>query len=295
MPDPAAYRTIQTPDGRDLETAAFGDPDGPTVFFHHGTPASVTHAWMELRHAADGLFVLTISRAGYSTSSRRAGRSIADVADDARAALDAWGRGEYLSVGHSGGGPHALACAALDAPRCVGALSLAGVTPVDVDFDWTEGMAPENVEEFRLAKEGGEAYEASMRHDAERYGGATAETIVGLYGELLSAPDRASLAGAEERELFARTSREAFAVGHWGFYDDDRAFFSPWGFDVGSIGVPVEVWYADVDAMVPPTHGAWLAAHIPGATARRFATEGHLSMISNHQAELGAAMRAALA
>lgn len=288
-------RVVVTPDGRDLQTAAFGDESGPTVLFHHGSPASSSTAWAELRLAADGLFVVTTSRAGYAESSRRAGRSVADVVDDARVALDAWGRGEYLSVGHSGGGPHALACAALDAPRCVGAISLAGVAPIDAGFDWTEGMGEENVREFRVAMEGGPAYEAAMAEAAAAFGAATAETIVGLFDTLLSPPDLAALADEGERERLALSSREAFARGPWGFYDDDRAFLSRWGFDVRAIDAPVEVWFAGLDLMVPATHGEWLSATVPGARARRFDDEGHLSLISSHVDELGAAMRAALA
>ncbi|HEV2427457.1 MAG TPA: alpha/beta hydrolase, partial [Acidimicrobiales bacterium] len=284
---------VRIPDGRDLETAAFGDEGAPTVFFHHGTPASATTAWAELRHAADGLFVVTTSRAGYSLSSRRSGRRVADVVDDVRVALDAWGRGDYLAVGHSGGGPHALACAALDAPRCVGAFSLAGVAPTDAGFDWTEGMAQENVDEFALAMAGGPEYEAAMEGYAATFGEATADTIMGLFGGLMSEPDRAALRDPVELELFARICREAFATGHWGFYDDDRAMLSAWGFDAADIAVPVEVWYAGVDYMVPATHGRWLAARIPGARERYFESEGHMSLITNHPGELNEAMRAA--
>ena len=158
-----------------------------------------------------------MSRAGYGKSSRLEGRDVASVVSDARAALDSLGRDDYVAVGWSGGGPHALACAALDAPRCRAAWSLAGVVPTTLDFDWTEGMGPENVEEFALAKEGGPEYEAVMAVDGRRARRGERETTSSrLFGGLLSEPDKAVLesddAAREFRGLDApRPSRPAGA------------------------------------------------------------------------------------
>ena len=183
---------IDLPDGRTLEVGTLGEPTGQTVLFHHGTPGSVNLVRMLAPLAEDGrLFIVTTSRAGYGKSSRLEGRNVASVVRDARAALDSLGRSDYVVVGWSGGGPHALACAALDAPRCLAAWSLAGVVPTNMDFDWTDGMGPENVEEFALAKAGGPEYEARMAKDGEAFATATKENIIELFGGLLSEPDKA--------------------------------------------------------------------------------------------------------
>src|SRR5665213_2574878 len=142
---------IEMPDGRNLEVATLGEPSGHTVLFHHGTPGSTNLVKMFAPLADDGsLFVITTARAGYGKSSRLEGRDVAAVVGDARAALDSLGRSDYVAVGWSGGAPHALACAALDAPRCLAAWSLAGVVPTNVDFDWTAGMGPENLSLIHL-------------------------------------------------------------------------------------------------------------------------------------------------
>jgi pimeloyl-ACP methyl ester carboxylesterase len=44
--------------------------------------------------------------------------------------------------------------------------------------------------------------------------------------------------------------------------------------------VPVSVWQGRQDAMVPYSHGAWLAAHVPGARAHLFEDEGHISLLA---------------
>ncbi len=278
---------VLAPDGRKLEVATFGDPGGRTVFFHHGTPGSVALGSLFESAADDSdVFVVTMSRPGYGDSSRHEGRTIASVVDDVRVVLDALGRDAYASVGWSGGGPHALACAALDGPRCLGAWSLAGVVPMDVDFDWTEGMGPENLEEFALATEGGPAYEAYMAEAGAQFSTATPDNIVELFGGLLSDVDREALADDTARAILAASCRHGFANGWYGFYDDDRAFFSPWGFDPTTIAVPVAVWYGDEDLMVPSSHGAWLGEHVPTAMVVHQPQEGHVSLLTNHVNDL---------
>lgn len=279
---------IEAVDGRVLEVSTLGDPQGRTVFFHHGTPGSAVLVQALSPLADRGLFLVSVSRPGYGASTRREGRSVADQVDDVRAVLDHLGRAAYVSVGWSGGGPHALACAALDAPRCIAAFSLAGVVPIDADFDWTAGMGPENIEEFELALRGGEAYESHMSRAGDEFCVATPENVVEIFGGLLSPVDKDALEDFAARSVLAASCRQAFAHGWRGFFDDDRAFFRPWGFDPSAIEVPASVWYGDQDLMVPPTHGAWLGAHVTTARVHHVPEDGHVSLITRHLDELAA-------
>jgi pimeloyl-ACP methyl ester carboxylesterase len=282
---------IETPDGRTLEIATLGEPTGHTVLFHHGTPGSASLVKMVAPLAEDGsLFVITTSRAGYGKSSRLEGRDVASVVSDSRVALDSLGRSDYVTVGWSGGGPHALACAALDAPRCLAAFALASVVPTNLDFDWTEGMGPENVEEFALAREGGEEYEAHMASAGDVFGVASQENVVELFGGLFSDPDKTVFESETAREEFAASMRQGFEFGWRGFYDDDQAMMHEWGFDPKAIAVPVAVWFGDQDLMVPRTHGEWLAANLPTAAKHFFPGEGHVSLVINHFDELASAI-----
>jgi pimeloyl-ACP methyl ester carboxylesterase len=289
-----AYREelIELDDGRTLEVATAGSPSGATIYFHHGTPGS-TRTMKSLEGLLDfgDFYLVTASRPGYGQSSRRADRSIASVIDDVSSVLAHVGRDEYVALGWSGGGPHALASAALD-EHCRSAVTLASVAPADVDFDWTEGMGPENVEEFTLSKQGGPAYEEYMAGTGEILGGATTQNIIELIGGILSQPDRDALADDDARELFVEGMRYGFVNGWRGYFDDNVATMSPWGFGVGDISIPVHLFYGDEDLMVPTSHGTWLSTHLPGATTTHHPEDGHLSIFMNHLGDVAAALQA---
>src|SRR5919199_1723531 len=135
---------------RQLDVLVAGPADGRVLLFHGGTPTAAGPFRPLIEAAAGrGLRLVTYSRPGYATSTPQPGRSVADAAADVRAIVDWLGADDFLTLGWSGGGPHALACAALLPDRCRAAVSLAGVAPSGVDgLDFLAGMADENVREF---------------------------------------------------------------------------------------------------------------------------------------------------
>ena len=82
---------IQVPDGRNLDIEVTGPASGEVLVFHHGTPGAVTQTGSMQRAAhARGLRLVTFSRPGYGSSSRLAGRRVADDVTDVSAVLDIW-------------------------------------------------------------------------------------------------------------------------------------------------------------------------------------------------------------
>ena len=66
-----------------------------------------------------------------------------DDIPDIETILDAEGIEEFIVVGWSGGGPRALACAAMLPEQCRAAATLASLAPFDADgLDWMAGMRP---------------------------------------------------------------------------------------------------------------------------------------------------------
>jgi len=267
------------PEGRHLEGWASDGAARTAVLLHHGTPSAGIpyEPWVDA--VVDrGLRFVTYSRPGYAGSTRHEGRAVADCADDVAAVARALGIERLHVVGWSGGGPHALACAALLPDLVASAATLAGVAPWGADgLDWLDGMADENRVEFGAALEGAAPLEAFLREAAEPLGGTTADTIAEALGGLVTDVDRRALTGPFAEYLASQT-RDALRNGIWGWLDDDLEFARHWGFALDDVSVPVTVWQGREDAMVPYAHGVWLAAHVRGARDRLFEDEGHLSL-----------------
>jgi pimeloyl-ACP methyl ester carboxylesterase len=203
--------------------------------------------------------------------------------------LDAQGIGRFATVGWSGGGPHALACAALAPDRCVSALSLAGVAPyLPGEFDWLEGMGEDNVEEFTLAMQAGPRYDESLEAARELLLAVDPTTVTSardLFGGLVSDVDN-DAASKEDVRFVCDLAQRGIRSGVGGWRDDDQSFLHPWGFDVDSIDVPVGVWFGDHDLMVPPRHGEWLVEHLGRVTPMHVHDGGHLSIVFGHFDEI---------
>jgi len=272
--------TIRTADGRTLEYLQLGPADGPVVLYHSGTPSAATeHAVISDAAGVLGLRLIGYSRPGYGESSERPGRSVADAVGDVAELLDQLGVAEFRAFGWSGGGPHALACAALLPDRCQAAAVLAGVAPYPArGIDFMAGMGQDNIEEFGAALAGREQLTHYLEPLLPDFRELTGATVVQGLDTLLSPVDQAALTGLFADEL-AAAIRRAIAHGIAGWRDDDLAFVQDWGFDLSRIEVPVAIWQGRQDKMAPFAHGQWLAAEIPTAQAHLYAEEGHLSLI----------------
>lgn len=275
---------LTTPDGRPLEVLTAGPPDGLPLLFHNGTPGGlVAFQPMTATAAERGLRTVMYARPGYGQSGPQPGRSVADTVADAATVLDHLGAGQFVTAGWSGGGPHALACAALLPGRCLAAASLAGVAPAQAaGLDWAAGMGPENIEEFGAAKQGTAALTAYLTPESDGLRQVTGEQVADALGGLVSAADR-DVVTADFADYLAAMFRAALSTGIDGWRDDDLAFVRDWGFPVEQAGqVPVAVWQGTEDRMVPHSHGAWLAGHIPGARPHLLTGEGHLTLVRGY-------------
>ena len=264
--------------GRVLDLEATGPEDGLPFVMQHGTPGSrVRFREIEAAVHARGLRMVTYSRPGYGASTRFPGRTVADVAGDLVAVLDHLGAERCVTLGWSGGGPHALAAAALLPRRVAAATSVAGIAPYGAPgLDFLAGMGQDNIDEFGAALAGEATLAPALAEAAAGMLGGAAEVVEALSG-LLPEVDRGALAGQGAEDL-AAVMAEAVRTGADGWIDDDLAFVAPWGFDLADIGVPTFLWQGDEDLMVPFAHGRWLAEHVPGTVAHLQPGEGHISV-----------------
>jgi pimeloyl-ACP methyl ester carboxylesterase len=244
------------------------------VFWHHGTPNIGAPPEPLFATAARlGIRWVSYDRPGYGGSTPYPDRDVASAAAYVSGIANALGIDRFAVVGHSGGGPHALACGALLPERVLGVVSVAGMAPFGAEgLDWFAGMAPSGAASLRAAAEGRaakERYEASADEDADP--GFVAADLAALDGEW---------------SWFISVVRPAIEGGPGGLIDDDLAYVAPWGFDPARITAPTLLLHGGRDRVVPPSHGEWLARRCPSAELWLRPDDGHISVLGSGAAAL---------
>ena len=280
-------RVIRTTGHRQLRTEEAGDPNGKPILVLHGTPGAGMFYGPHVADALEkGIRLITYDRPGYGGSTARPGRSISDCAEDIRAIAEAMRIDRLAAWGMSGGGPHALACAALLPDLVVAVGSLASMAPYGAEgLDFFAGMGQANIDGIRLSLDDEAAARAKLGPDREAMLELTADQLVHAMASLMSEADAVAHTPAMA-EFIVRGIHAGLAPGGEGWWDDSMAELRPWGFDVRTISVPVQLWHGREDRFHPFQHGEWLADRIPGVDAHLTSDDGHGSLLQRHIPEL---------
>jgi pimeloyl-ACP methyl ester carboxylesterase len=257
---------VRSADGRKVAVQETGNPNGHPVFLLHGTPGSRVGPFPRVRVLYElGVRLITFDRPGYGWSDRLMSRLVADVVPDVKAIADKLELDKFAVLGRSGGGPHALACAALLPDRITRAGVLVSLAPWAAEgLDWFAGMADSNVREYTAAATEPEALTARLVQAAAKIRADPASHVSTLSPEMPEA-DRRIVADVGIRALLAQNFAEALRDSAAGWIDDSLAFCSPWGFNLSDIKVPVLLWHGQNDVFSPVAHARWLADQIPDA------------------------------
>ena len=129
------------------------------------------------------------------------------------------------------------------------------------------------------------SWRRSSRARRRQWPARPARTSCEALGSLVSEVDARALTGAYGDYLADQIAR-ALSNGIWGWFDDDVAFCTDWGFDLDGIEVPVSIWHGAQDRFVPIAHGEWLAEHVNGARVNFRPGDGHLSLVTDSYGEV---------
>jgi pimeloyl-ACP methyl ester carboxylesterase len=278
---------VATQDGRVLKVLEDGDRVGRPVLVHNGMPSSRLLFASDVRSAQRlGIRLISYDRPGYGGSTRRPGRSVADCAEDVRAIATALDIDRLAVWGISGGGPHAIACAAVLPDLVMSVAVLASVAPWGAEgLDYFAGTGEWNVEQVSLMLEDPAAARAKCEDNRVQMLTQTLPELMEFLKTLLAPVDAAALTG-ELGQYVIDATRSGMATSSDGWWDDGLAILEPWGFEFGSIRIPVLLLHGRHDRFVPFAHGEWLARTIPGVEARLTDDDGHLTLTTHHLDEV---------
>jgi len=264
--EPVTIEYVTTDDGRRLTVDVTGAPDGYPVFLLHGTPGSRNGPKPRgIVLYRLGLQLICYDRPGYGGSDRNEGRTVRDAADDVASIADKMGLNHFAVVGRSGGGPHALACAAVMSERVSSTAVLVSLAPSDaVGLDWYDGMNRQNVDEYGAADVDAQALQTNLAFWAKQ-AQQNPRHFIDLVESELSKPDERVVGDVVLRRLLFDTYAEGLRQGTAGWIDDILAFRKPWEIALSNISSRVLLWHGEDDRFSPVDHTRWLSQQIPQA------------------------------
>jgi len=257
-----------------------GAPDGLPVFLMHGTPGS--RGGPRPRSSVlyrMGVLLVSYDRPGYGGSTRVPGRTVGDAAADVAAIADALGLDRFAVAGRSGGGPHALACAALLAGRVTRSAALVSIAPPDAPgLAWFDGMARSNMDDYGMADRDVALFTERLLARADRARRDPESLMAQLRAELTHS-DLRVIDDAAMRRLITDTYAEAMRFGGHGWVDDALAFRRDWGFRLADVTGEVLLWHGADDSFSPVGHTEWLASRVPHARVEVQADTAHFGAV----------------
>jgi len=223
--------------------------EGPVVVVFHGTPGSRLDARFCSAAAAEAgveARFVGFDRPGYGSAASQPGRSLTSVAEQAAAIVDDQVR--LLAI--SGGGPFALATAALVADRVPSVTIVSGVGPPAC------GLGALTVVQGKT--------EAEVEAWAE---------------EIISAEQPAPT-GVDVFDLFLASQAEGTRSAD-GIVKDVLTLREPWTVDLGAVTAPVTLFHAVDDESCPIEGARCLAGALPRAELVEWRDGGHMAGASH--------------
>ena len=272
-------------DGRKLGFAEFGEMQGKPVFYFHGFPGSRLEAKIAETMAKDSrVRFIGIDRPGFGLSDVKPKRKLADWPNDVTELADSLGIDRFSILGVSGGGPYAAACAHQIPDRLISVGIVCGMGPVDVPRIMDQ-MVSIYRQGLRLTRRFPKIVTALYPFSSFFFRNYP-ERMLSILSGKVAGPDKIALKNNELIKVLSASFREAFRNSLLWPATDVVLYSRPWGFSLDDIRIKVHLWHGEMDKVVPPAMGHYLANTIPDCRATFYPDEGHFSIILNRLHEI---------
>lgn len=275
---PKVEGNVAVGEGRQIGFAEFGDPQGRTIFWLHGTPGARRQIPTEARVFAQhhGIRLIGVDRPGTGSSTPYQYETLSDFADDLRTIADTFGTDRMAVVGLSGGGPYTLACAAAMPDRVVAAGVLGGVAPTTGPDAIGGGLVALGALVAPLLQVAGTPLRVAASA-VIRMIRPVASPALQLYARVSPEADRALLLRPEFGAMFLDDLLNGSRKQLGAPFADVVLFSKDWGFRLDEVTVPVRWWHGDHDHIVPFAHGEHVVSRLPDAELFHLPGESHLA------------------
>ena len=269
---------IDLPDGLKLGFAEYGNIQGSPVLFCHGAPGSRLTISDEMSRAAAALNIrlIALDRPGYGLSDPSPNRSIVDWPKDVAILLQALGIDRFGVLGYSMGSPYALACAHAMTEQITRVTLVGGAAPNPFDPAVIEVISPGSNALFVLARDNPPQLLATLK--------ALAPDGASLFAAMAAGFPECDKALATQPEIgaaFLRDCDETLRQGYGAATEDFVLAVNAWGFKLGEIQVPVNIWNGLADLNAPSAMAQYLAANLPRSKLNLLPGAGHLCLFSH--------------
>jgi pimeloyl-ACP methyl ester carboxylesterase len=285
---PAHDGVVNLRDGRALAYTESGDLQGPPVFFFHGTPHSRLWCPDEEATRKAGVHLVAPDRPGFGRSEVQPGRRLTDWPADVAELADTLGVDRFAVAGFSGGGPYALACAALLGDRVMRAGLVSASTHLIRERPGAlEGLDEEDRRDFELVeREDRETAARMIAAELEEWTRTIAERPERFFDPLpVNDQNRWFREDPARTGPFLEAVGEALRQGPAGVAWDRVIAFEPYPLRFEDIAVEVYLWHGELDLLIPLAAAEFLASRIPNCKVVIWPDEGHIG-IARHWDEI---------